>query len=64
MDFTVDENGIVRDAKVLESDGGPGFEVSALEAMRAFRYAPRFVDGNAVAVAGVRNLIKFEIGDR
>ena len=64
MEFTVDENGIVRDAKVLESDAGPGFEVSALEATRGFRYAPRFVDGNAVAVAGVRNLIKFEIGDR
>ena len=64
MEFAVDENGIVRDPKVVESEGGPGFEVSALEAMRGFRYAPRFVDGNAVAVAGVRSLIKFEIDDR
>ena len=48
MEFTVDENGIVRDAEVVESEGGPGFEVSALEAMRGFRYAPRLVDGNAV----------------
>ena len=64
MEFTVDENGLVRDPIVVESEGGPGFEVSALEAMRGFRYAPRFVDGNAVAVAGVRNRIKFEIRNR
>ena len=61
MEFDVDESGFVRDAKVVESDGGVGFETAALEAVRAFRYAPRFVDGEAVASPGVRNLIKFEI---
>ena len=64
MEFTVDENGIVRDAEVVESEGAPGFEVSALEALRGFRYAPRLVDGNAVAVTGLRSLMKFEISDR
>ena len=61
MEFDVDENGFVRDAKVVESDGGVGFETAALEAVRGFRYAPRFADGEAVASPGVRNLIKFEI---
>ena len=59
--FDVDESGFVRGAKVVESFGGDDFEEAALEAVRAFRYAPKFVDGEAVAVQGIRNLIKFEI---
>lgn len=62
-EFDVDESGFVRDAKVVESEGGDGFEDAALEAVRGFRYAPRFVDGEAVAVRSVRNLMKFEIRD-
>lgn len=61
-EFDVDESGFVRDAKVIASDGGDGFETAALEAVRGFRYAPKFVDGEAVAVEGVRNLMTFEIG--
>lgn len=61
MEFDVDESGFVRDAKVVESAGGNSFENAALEAVRGFRYAPRFVDGEAVAAPAVRNLIKFEI---
>ena len=60
-EFDVDESGFVRDARVVESAGGDGFEAAALDAVRGFRYAPKFVDGEAVAVQGVRNLIKFEI---
>ena len=40
---------------------GDGFEDAALEAVRGFRYAPKFVDGEAVAVEDVRNLMRFEI---
>ena len=60
-EFDVDGSGFVRDARVLASAGGRGFEDAALEAVRGFRYAPRFVDGEAVAVQGIRNLMKFEI---
>ena len=60
-EFDVDESGFVRDAKVIASDGGDGFEDAALEAVRGFRYAPKFVDGEPVAVEDVRNLIRFEI---
>ena len=32
-----------------------------MEAVRKFRYAPKYVDGDAVAVDGVRNRIVFEL---
>ena len=60
-EFDVDESGFVRNARVVASDGGRGFEAAALEAVRGFRYAPKFVDGKAVVVEGIRNLMKFEI---
>ncbi|WP_179079052.1 TonB family protein [Shewanella sp. UCD-KL12] len=47
--FTVDEYGFVTEPKVLDSKGGSGFEKSSLEAVSKWRYAPKFVDGKAVA---------------
>lgn len=61
LEFTVDEMGFVRDPKVVDSKGLKAFHEPALEAARGFRYAPRFVDGKAVAVSEVRNRIIFEM---
>lgn len=47
--FTVDEYGFVTEPRVLDSKGGSGFETSSLEALSKWRYAPKFVDGKAVA---------------
>jgi TonB family protein len=58
VEFTVDENGGVEDPFVVESSS-PLFEAAALEAVSKFKYMPRLVDGNPVAVPGVRNLIRF-----
>lgn len=60
LEFTVDEMGFVKNPKIVESKGGRAFHGPALEAARKFRYAPRFVDGEAVAVPEVRNRIIFE----
>ena len=59
LEFTVDEMGFVRKPAVVDSKGGRVFHEPALEAARGFRYAPRFVDGKAVPVPGVRNRIVF-----
>ncbi|WP_338589439.1 energy transducer TonB [Shewanella khirikhana] len=48
ISFTVDEMGIVRDPKVLDSEGGKGFEKASMEALKAWRYAPKFEDGKPV----------------
>lgn len=47
--FTVDEYGFVTDTKILDSKGGSGFEKSSLNSVKKWRYAPKFVDGKAVA---------------
>lgn len=72
VEFAVDEMGFVRDPVVIDSNTGPieglgrsavirDFETAATEAAKKFRYAPKFVDGQSVAVQGVRNRIIFEI---
>ncbi|WP_372872323.1 TonB family protein [Shewanella sp.] len=48
ISFTIDEMGIVRDPKLLDSKGGKGFEKASLEALSAWRYAPKFEDGKPV----------------
>ena len=60
---TVDDLGFVRDPKILESSAGAIFDESALDAVKEFRYAPKFVDGKPVAVTGVLNLLIFEMAD-
>ncbi len=37
------------------------FDRAALDAVVKFKYKPRVVDGEAMAVAGVQNKISFEI---
>ncbi|MCY3624293.1 MAG: energy transducer TonB [Gammaproteobacteria bacterium] len=67
VEFGVDEMGFVREPIVIDSkpkgDIGWSLEAAAVVAAKGFRYAPRFVDGEPVAVDGVRNRIVFEIAD-
>jgi TonB family protein len=60
LEFTVDASGFVVDPKVIESSD-PIFEKPSLDAIKKFRFAPRFVDGKPVAVPGVRNKIVYQI---
>ena len=61
FEFTVDENGFVRDPVVVDGKGERTFEKEALAAVERFRYAPRFENGEPVAVEGVKTRITFEI---
>lgn len=61
LEFTVTELGTVEDPVVIESDPKGYFERSALRAARKFKYKPKVVNGEAIRVPGVRNLITFEI---
>ncbi|QSX30023.1 TonB family protein [Shewanella cyperi] len=47
--FTIDEKGMVVDPKILDSEGGLGFEKATEDALKKWRYAPKFVDGKPVA---------------
>ncbi|MBT1443261.1 TonB family protein [Shewanella sp. JM162201] len=48
LSFTVDEMGMVREPKILKSAGGKAFEKASLEALSAWRFAPKFEDGKPV----------------
>jgi len=63
--FTVDETGRVKDPVVVESysDKGKGewFHHAALEAVRKFRFIPRYVDGKPTSTPGVQQRLTFAI---
>jgi len=76
VEFTVNDIGAVENAAVIEHcafiprddrqcDGYPNpiFDKAALKAASKFKYKPRFIDGVAVATAGVKNMITFELED-
>jgi len=63
LEFIVTETGAVRDPVVIEAQPPGIFDRSAMQAALKFKYKPKVVDGNPVEVAGVRNLIKFELAD-
>jgi tetratricopeptide (TPR) repeat protein len=77
--FQIDESGFVRDPEIIQemasrrtngsvvnwdvSQEDRSFRAAALAAVERFRYAPRFVDGEAVPVEGVKTRIAFSIAD-
>jgi protein TonB len=60
LEFIVTRTGTVKDIVVVDSSA-PIFEQPAIEAAEKFRYKPRVIDGEAVEVAGVRNVITFKM---
>lgn len=54
VEYTVTTAGGTRDIRPVESSH-PMFERSCVDAAEKFRYRPRFVNGEAIEVAGVRN---------
>jgi protein TonB len=60
LEFIVTRAGTVKDIVVVDSSA-PIFEQPAIEAAEKFRYKPRVIDGEAVEVAGVRNVITFKM---
>lgn len=55
VEFTVTDTGDVQDAKVIEQNGTSRQASEALEAIRAARFRPKFVDGEPVDTQGVVN---------
>jgi len=46
--FTISDFGTVTETKILDSQGGRGFEKSSLAALEKWRYAPKFEDGKPI----------------
>lgn len=54
--------GTTRDIRVVESSH-PVFEQSCIEAAEKFRYRPRFMNGEAIEVPGVRNRCTYRLNE-
>ncbi|MDF1762486.1 MAG: energy transducer TonB [Oleibacter sp.] len=61
VQFTVTAQGTVTDAVVIEAAPKGVFDSAAVDAVKKFKYKPRTVDGTAVDVPNVRNIIRFEL---
>ncbi len=62
LEFTVTENGAVTDIRVIDSQPKSKiFHRASIDAASRWKYKPRVIDGNAVAVQGVRHKITFKI---
>jgi len=61
VQFDVTTLGTVENPVVLEAEPPGVFDKAALDAVKKFKYKPQVVEGQAVAVSGVRNIIRFEL---
>ena len=61
LEFVVTSTGSVEDPVVVEADPPGYFERAAIQAALKFKYKPKVIDGEPVAVSGVRNRIVFEM---
>ncbi|MGL1957764.1 MAG: TonB family protein [Colwellia sp.] len=48
MSFIISDIGTVKEPKIIDSEGGEGFERSAIAALKKWRFAPKFDHGKAV----------------
>ena len=63
VEFTVTARGTVVNPTIVESEGGEDFESAALDAVKAYRYAPAVLEGQVIATDGVRKKVTFKMAD-
>lgn len=61
VEFTVNKVGAVVNPVVVEAKPEGIFDQAAMDAAKKFKYKPRVVNGEPIAVAGVQNRITFKI---
>lgn len=61
LEFVVTKTGSVRDPVVVEAKPSGIFDRAAINAALKFKYKPKVVNGEPIEVAGVRNLVRFEL---
>ena len=62
IEFTVSKLGSVTNPKVIQASPEGIFEQAALDATLKYKYKPRVVNGEPMAVSGVEVRVKFELG--
>lgn len=62
--FTVDENGGVQDAVVVDADPPSIFDQASLRAVARFKFNPRTKDGKPVKTPGVQYVFRFNLSNQ
>jgi protein TonB len=62
VSFTITENGLVENARVIAAEPKNIFNAAALEAIRRWRYDPKIVNGIPVEQTDIRIAIPFRLG--
>ncbi len=61
IEYTVTKSGAIKDPQAIDCLPKGMFERASLRASLKFKYKPRVVDGEPIAVAGVRNKFTYEL---
>lgn len=61
VEFVVTKAGSVRSPVVVKSEPSGIFDRAAIKAASKFKYKPKVVNGEAIDVAGVQNIIRFQL---
>ncbi len=61
VEFTVDTDGSITDARIIDSEPPGVFDKVSLMAIQKFKYKPRVINGQAVRVPGQRKRFKFHL---
>ena len=61
VEYTVTAAGTVKDVVVIDADPKGVFDKVSIEAALKFKYKPRVVNGEPIAVAGVRNIFRYTL---
>jgi TonB family protein len=59
LEFDVDEKGFTKNIKVIILDGPKDYAEPAIEAVKEYRFAPRFINGKPVTVRNVTQTFNF-----
>lgn len=63
LEFTVTELGTVEDIEVISAEPKGYFERAAIRAAEKFKYKPKVVNGNPIAVTGVQHILTFKLAE-
>ncbi len=61
VEFVVTKAGSVKDPVVVKAEPPGIFDRAAIKAASKFKYKPKVVNGEAIDVAGVQNIIRFQL---
>ena len=63
VEYTVSAEGRVVDPHVVKAEPPNVFDQAALDAVRQWRYTPRYVNGVPAEATGVRSKVTFKLGE-